>query len=343
LTEPQTTAAPPTRLIVIGASAGGLQPLRTVIEALPAQLAATVLVVVHVSATGTSVLPHILSRAGTLRVETAQDGLALRPGQLTVAPPDRHLVVEDGHVRLLRGARENGHRPAIDPLFRSAAEGYGAACCGVLLSGARDDGTAGLAEVKRHGGVALVQEPQEAQYGDMPANAIAGAAVDAVLPAAAIGPALVRLVAGSGTMLERSSGRRASDAADGVVLTITCPECGGVMTERNRGGALQFACHVGHLYSPRSMLSAHAEDVERAMWTAARTLQDRATLLRRMAERARSTGNERTARQFEVSALEAVDQAATIRVAIVSLDDAALPTGDTDTHTHVPAHEEATG
>jgi two-component system chemotaxis response regulator CheB len=339
LTQPQTTAAAATRLIVIGASAGGLQPLRTVIEALPPDLPATVMVVVHVAAAGTSVLPHILERAGRLEVAAARDGLELRPGRLIVAPPDRHLVVVDGHVALERSARENGHRPAIDPLFRTAADAHGEACCGVVLSGSRDDGTAGLAEIKRCGGVALVQEPHEAQYGDMPANAIAGAAVDAVLPAAGIGPELVRLAAGDGTMLERSSGRRSSDAADGEVMTITCPECGGVMTERNRGGALQFSCHVGHVYSPRSMLSAHAEDVERAMWTATRSLEDRATLLRRMAERARSTGNERTARQFAANAAEAIEQAATIRTAIFALDDAALPRSDTDTH----AGEEATG
>jgi two-component system chemotaxis response regulator CheB len=168
-----------------------------------------------------------------------------------------------------------------------------------VLSGSRDDGTAGLAEIKRHGGVALVQDPREAEYADMPAHAIAGAAVDGVLPAAAIGPELVRLAAGTGMMLERSGGRRASDAPD--------PE------------------------EPTSMLAAHAVGVEQAMWTAARSLEDRAALLRRMAERARGTGNGRTAQQFEHTADEALEQAGTIRVAIVALDDAGPAAIDTST------------
>jgi two-component system chemotaxis response regulator CheB len=187
------TGPPATQLIVIGASAGGLQPLRMIVEALPTELDAAVLVVVHVSSTGTSVLPQILDRGSDLDVAAATDGAELRPGGVFVARPDRHILVERGHIRCTRDPRENGHRPAIDPLFRSAAGAYGQACCGVILSGTRDDGTAGLAEIKRRGGIALVQDPDEAEYSAMPSNARAGADVDAVLPAAAIAPELVRL------------------------------------------------------------------------------------------------------------------------------------------------------
>jgi two-component system chemotaxis response regulator CheB len=330
LTDRQPTAGPATRLIVIGASAGGLPPLRAVISELPADLPAAVLVVVHVSSTGTSVLPQILSRASALDVQAAVDGLELRPGLVAVAPPDRHMIVVDGRVALRRSARENGHRPAIDPLFRTAAAVYGEACCALVLSGTRDDGTAGMAEVKRRGGVAVVQDPHEALYGDMPANAIAGTEVDGVLPVADIAAELVRLAHGEGTLPRRPASLLSSDVRDGEVLTITCPECGGVMTERYQGAVLQFACHVGHSYSPSSMLAAHAEDVERAMWVAARTLEDRATLLRRMAQRARSIESERSARQFERNADEATEQADAIRLAIVALDDAALAIPDTD-------------
>jgi two-component system chemotaxis response regulator CheB len=200
------TAEPGTRLIVIGASAGGLDPLLTVIRALPADLPAAVLVVMHISSTATSHLPEILARTGELDVEPARDGLPLRPGIIVVAPPDRHLVVADGRVRLERGPRENGHRPAVDPLFRSAAAAFGDRCCGVVLSGARDDGAAGLAELTRRGGVALVQAPAEASYSDMPTNAMAATDVDGALPAAEIGPELVRLAMGSGTPRRNQGG-----------------------------------------------------------------------------------------------------------------------------------------
>jgi two-component system, chemotaxis family, protein-glutamate methylesterase/glutaminase len=200
LTLRATTAEPATRLIVIGASAGGLPPLRTVIAALPADLAAAVLVVVHVPATGTSLLPEILARTTALDVEPARDSLQLRPGLVLVAPPNRHLVVDGGHVALQDGARENGHRPAVDPLFRSAAAAFGDRCCAVVLSGARDDGAAGMAEVRRRGGVAIVQDPGEALHPDMPANAMAASGVACALPAAEIGPELVRLTAGAGTL-----------------------------------------------------------------------------------------------------------------------------------------------
>jgi two-component system chemotaxis response regulator CheB len=330
LSHRETTAEPTTRLIVIGASAGGLTPLLAIIAALPADLPAAVLVVVHVSSAGTSRLPDILARASALEVEPARDGLQLRPGLIIVAPPDRHLVVADGQVVLERGARENGHRPAVDPLFRSAAAAYGDRCCGVVLSGARDDGAAGMAELKRRGGVALVQEPAEALYPDMPASAMAATDVDGALPAAELGAELVRLATGAGPRPERSADHARSDVRDGTVLTLTCPDCGGVLTERSAGGALHFTCHVGHAFSPESMVAAHSEAVERAMWTAARSLEDRATLLRRMADRARAIGSERSAGRFERNAEEALEQATAIRGAIAAVDDAALVIPDSD-------------
>src|SRR5262249_54925274 len=145
------------RVVAIGASAGGLQPLRTIMAGLPAGFPADVLVVLHVSATGTSVLPQILARVCALEVLRGEDGIELGRGRVIVAPPDHHLLVQDGHVTLGRGPRENGHRPAVDPLMRSVAEAYGSAGAGLVLSGTRDDGTLGLAEIKQAGGIALVQ------------------------------------------------------------------------------------------------------------------------------------------------------------------------------------------
>jgi two-component system, chemotaxis family, protein-glutamate methylesterase/glutaminase len=311
---------PTVDVIAIGASAGGLQPLREIVAALPRDFSAGVLVVVHVAATRTSVLPQILARTTKMEVVRAQDGVALAPGRLIVAPPDRHLVVKDGHIRLGRGQRENGHRPAIDPLLRSLARSYGPRCAGVILSGTRDDGTLGLAEIKRCGGMAIVQDPSEAEYPGMPANAMAATLVDGVLRAAAIAHVLIDLAAGHGRLLDPSH-RGAAFAAPGESLAITCPDCGGVLTETHDAGVDHFRCPVGHVFSPRSLLAFQADGVERVMWTAARSLEDRAALLQRLADGARVAGNGRAAGRFEASARTARGEARAIRDAIAALDD----------------------
>jgi two-component system chemotaxis response regulator CheB len=308
-------------IIVIGASAGGLSPLRAIVDALPADLPATVLVVTHVAPTGTSVLPQILARNAALDVVPAAEGLALRPGQIIVAMPDKHLTVAGGEVHLGRGPRENGHRPAIDALLRSVAAAYGPAAAGVILSGARDDGTQGLAALKQSGGVALVQDPAEAEYPSMPASASAGTAVDAVLATDEIARALVDLAHGNERHRVPPRPETTFLPAE-QPLVITCPDCGGVLTEEDESGVAHFRCHVGHAYSPRSLLALHADNVERAMWTAARSLDDRAMLMRRIAERARRSGNTRTAEQFELNAERALAESDAIRAAITALDDA---------------------
>jgi two-component system chemotaxis response regulator CheB len=315
-----TALAPAVETIAIGASAGGLRPLQAIVAQLPGDLEACVIVVVHVSATGTSVLPQILARAGTLEVLGAEDGLELRPGRVIVATPDQHVLVDGGRVRLSRGPRENGHRPAIDPLMRSVAHAFGPRGAGVILSGARDDGTQGLAEIKRRGGIAFVQDPAECEYPSMPSNAIAATVVDAVLPASDIAAALAAL-SRNGHVRGRAPAVTPLAAANGESLAITCPECGGVLTETDDAGVLHFRCHVGHAFSPRSLLSMHAEGVERAMWTAARSLEDRGALLRRMAERARAAGHERSAGRFDGDARQAHAEAEAIRAAIAALDD----------------------
>lgn len=202
VSETTSTARPPIAAIGMGASAGGLRPLREVVAGLPADLPAAVFAVLHVSATGTSVLPEILQRATALEVVRAEDGLPVRPGCVVVAPPDRHLVVEaapDGgapRIRLTLDPRENGHRPAIDPLLRSLAATYGERAAGVILSGSREDGATGLAQLKAAGGAALVQNPADADHPSMPVHALAATAVDAALPVPALAPALIALAHG---------------------------------------------------------------------------------------------------------------------------------------------------
>jgi two-component system chemotaxis response regulator CheB len=319
--QPSETAAP-LEIIGIGASAGGLQPLKAVVAALPRDLPVSVLVVLHVAPAGTSVLPQILARATTMEVVAGEDGVELAPGRIVVARPDRHLLVHDGSVRLSRGPRENGHRPAVDPLLRSMADVYGPRAAGVILSGARDDGTQGLAAIKRRGGVALVQDPEEAEYPAMPANAMAATAIDFALPAAQLGATLVELVGGNARRAPGSPLATPSFGGEPAGLKITCPDCGGVLTETDDGGVVHFRCHVGHAYSPANLLALHADGVERALWTAARSLVDRGALLRRLAERARVAGNTRSAEQFDATAEQADAEAAEIRRAIAALDDA---------------------
>lgn len=182
------------KLVVIGASAGGVEAISTIVSKLPPDLNAAVFVVLHIPHNATSYLPQILSRAGPLRAIHPDAESRIEPGVIYVAPPDKHLLITYGKVITVRGPRENGHRPAVDPLFRSAAESYGSDVIGVVLSGNLDDGTAGLAAIKQQGGIAIVQSPKEALYQGMPVSAIEHVVVDHVLPLDEIVPAVLRLI-----------------------------------------------------------------------------------------------------------------------------------------------------
>ncbi|MHB8597769.1 MAG: chemotaxis protein CheB [Ktedonobacteraceae bacterium] len=180
-------------IIVIGASAGGVEALITLTATLPPNLQAAVFIVLHIPAQSPSMLPDILNRAGSLKVVSATDNAKIEYGHIYVAPPDFHLLVESEHIRVVSGPRENRHRPAIDPLFRSAASAYGSRVMGVILTGSLDDGTAGLQAIKRCGGLAIVQDPQDALFPSMPLSALANVQVDYTLPLAQIGPLLGNL------------------------------------------------------------------------------------------------------------------------------------------------------
>lgn len=182
-------------LVVIGASAGGVEVLTRVVKGLPADLRAAVCIVLHIAPGSPSMLAHILDRAGPLPCLPARDGDPLREGVILVAPPDRHLAIEDGHARLTVGPRENGHRPSIDVLFRSAAA-LESRVIGVVLTGNRDDGSAGLAVIKASGGATIVQDPNDAMYAGMPASAIAQIAVDAIVPSALVASTIAAMVNG---------------------------------------------------------------------------------------------------------------------------------------------------
>ncbi|MGH2415855.1 MAG: chemotaxis protein CheB, partial [Microcystaceae cyanobacterium] len=183
-------------ILVIGASAGGIEALKQLVQALPKNLPAAVLVVVHIAAHSTSWLPRILNRSGVLKATHPKDDETIEHGHIYVAPPDRHLIVKRGCIHLARGPKENNCRPAIDVLFRTAAEVYGPRVVGVVLSGTLDDGTAGLVAVKKRGGVAVVQDPGDALFDGMPRSAIENVDVDYILPVSKMAAVLVKLANG---------------------------------------------------------------------------------------------------------------------------------------------------
>lgn len=306
-------------LVVIGASAGGVETLKRIVERLPADLPAAVCIVLHIAPDTPSLLAGILARSGSLPCHAATEADPLRQGQILVAPPDRHLVVEGEHVHLSVGLRENGHRPAVDVLFRSAAEAKGDRVIGVILSGTRGDGALGLAAVKAGGGLAIVQDPQEALYAGMPTRALANVDVDAVVPSGLVAETIVAMVAGEDPPTKaRQNGPQGplAETSSGNGGTTICPECGGVLTERHETEVPLWQCRVGHRYSPESLLDAQALDVEAAMWTAVRALEDRARLLAQMADQLEPRGQIRSARSFRAKAGATREQARSVREAL---------------------------
>ncbi len=305
-------------MVVLGASAGGVDALSEVVRGFPADLPAAVLAVLHISASAPSLLAQILDRASALPAAPAQDGEVLEPGRIYVAQPDLHLTVADGHVRLTPDARVNGHRPAVDPLFSTAAEAHRDDVVGVILSGMRDDGTVGLARIKACGGTTIVQDPADAHFDGMPVSAIENVAVDAIMAASEIGPAIAALLAG-GRLPAPATGNghglldSATVGEQTPLLTTVCPDCGGVLTEHAESGVMVFRCHVGHSYTPNTLLDMQGNATETALWTAVRTLEDRRALLARMADMAEARGRERAAELFQRQADLAGEQADRIR------------------------------
>jgi two-component system chemotaxis response regulator CheB len=285
-----------------------------------------VLVVLHIPATGGRALPRILDRSGPLHAETAVDGERLKAGRVYVAPPDRHLLVIDGQVRVSRGPRQNGVRPAADPLFRSAALYGGPRVIGVVLSGTLDDAALGSATVERRGGRVIVQEPEECAYNNMPQAALAAAEHAMPQPAAKIPALITRLAreevemrpAGPDGELELEiSGLLAGDLPINTdtrrYTGFTCPDCSGPLYHAQEDKAESYDCLVGHRWSPGTLIEEQSTAVERALWLAIRSLDERARLTERLAEAARQRGHELSAEEFQEAAKEAVQAADAIR------------------------------
>ena len=316
-------------IIVIGASAGGVEALSALVSQLPPDLDAAVFIVLHVPAHSVSVLPRILSRRGGLPATHPQNGEPIQTGHIYVAPPDFHLLLRDGRIQLTRGPRENGHRPAIDPMFRSAAFAYGSRVIGVILSGALSDGAAGLEAVKMRGGSAIVQDPEEALYSGMPRSAIEQVAVDHILPLAEMGAALVRLTTEPALDAETFPDPTENDMEQKLASLLNtalpeeihpgkpgmygCPDCGGVLWEIPEGEVLRFRCRVGHAWAAEGLLSEQVNSMEEALWTALRALEESASLCKRLEARAGERGHERSAAQFGAQSQDALQHAAVLR------------------------------
>jgi two-component system chemotaxis response regulator CheB len=285
-------------IVVIGASAGGVDAVSRVVKRLPADLDAAVFVVLHISPSRVSALPAILDREGPLPAAQAEDGGPIQPGRIYVAAPDRHLIVRPRHMSLVNGPRENRVRPAVDSLFRSAAVAFPGRTIGVVLTGNLDDGAAGLAAIKRCGGLAVVQDPAEALSPSMPRSAIEATEVDHVVPVDEIGALVARLTAAPAVngaavpkdlLAEVASSLGLGEAVPvpvdrtnlGINLpaTLGCPECGGGLNHVQNSNIPRYRCQVGHAFSARALLDALGDELERALWAALRTLEERVSIL----------------------------------------------------------------
>jgi two-component system chemotaxis response regulator CheB len=287
-------------IVAIGASAGGVDALKKLVSALPPDYRGALFIVLHISPDARSELPGILTRAGALPAVSAIDQMPIEHGRIHVAPPDFHMLAEGGLLRVVQGPRENRHRPAIDPLFRSVAWAYGPRAIGVVLTGNLDDGTAGLWAIKSCGGTTIVQEPNEADHPEMPMNALMHNRVDHRLRLEGIAALLTRLAQEAPDPFEpQDPARSLEDELQSVKLTrsahgmgelgrlspFTCPSCRGALWELEEGDHLRYRCHTGHAYSQASLLADQDAAVEESLYAAVRSMQEKAAALRRLAER----------------------------------------------------------
>lgn len=307
-------------IVVIGASAGGVEALMQMTSRFSAMKAA-IFVVLHSAPNRPSYLYALLRRhSQEMLVTAAENDLPIEHGHIYVSVPDYHMVLEPGCIRLVRGPTENRHRPSIDALFRSAAKAFGPRVIGVVLSGYLDDGSTGLHSIKRAGGLAVVQDPKDALVPSMPETAIATTTVDYVCPVSEIPDLLSRLVSQAleperinAVAHENRNGKDELVDPMGAPSAYTCPECHGTLWEVQDGKLWRYACRVGHSFTIESMFQDQSEATERAVWAALRALEERADLARRMEQRSRSSGLQVIAKRYDELARSAENNAAVLR------------------------------
>ena len=283
------------RIVVMGASTGGFEAFKKIIKNLPPDFTTPIFIVWHMSPDTRGILPEVLNRANSIYAAHAFDKEEIKPNRIYIAPPDHHLLIEDGQVRITRGPKENRFRPAIDPLFRSAAYTYGNRVIGVILSGALDDGTAGLWTVKHYGGIAIVQDPMEAEVASMPQNALREVKVDHCVGVSQLSALLVRLSKepvseNVDAMKDEKTKDEIEIAAEenalaagvmhlGKLSPFTCPECHGVLSRISDGNLSRFRCHTGHAYSTDTLMAARTENIEDSLYNAIRGMDESVMLL----------------------------------------------------------------
>jgi two-component system, chemotaxis family, protein-glutamate methylesterase/glutaminase len=338
-------------LVVVGASAGGVEALRRLVSLLPGSLRACVLVVLHVPADSPSALPAILRRVTDLTVRQAENGDRLKAGEILVARPDHHLVVADGGVLLTRGPRENGHRPAVDVLFRSAARARGARTLAVVLSGALDDGASGAVAVASRGGRVAVQDYDEALYSSMPEAATRAVGVVEQLDLEGLA-ALIASWAGEvdgpqpqhlgerpeehGELIKEVGMARMEPAAmhdlqrPGLPSGFGCPDCAGALYQLEEGNLVRYRCRVGHAWSSESLLARQTVALEGALWIALRSLEEQAALNSELGARASGQGHDRTAMRFQENVQEAIGAAELVRQLITQIGGSVEAPGESD-------------
>jgi two-component system chemotaxis response regulator CheB len=329
-------------IVVIGGSSGATAPLKAILGVLPEDFPAAVFIVLHIPARSLGILATVASASTRLPVHPATDGMPISPGNVYLAVPDHHLILADGHIRLGRGPRENMARPAIDPLFRSAAAAYGPRVIGVILSGLLNDGASGLEAIKRCGGVAVVQDPADAIADEMPRSALSAATVDLSVPSARIGDVLsdlAREAPGPGlpvpSEIRLEVDIAAGERVDTGVLTqfadpaaLTCPQCGGVLSTVRNSKPLRFRCQVGHALTAEVVAKEQENAVDEALRVALRIVEERAELVARMAGDGRSSGRRAVAEMYEERAKEYRQYAETIRRAVLLSMAPPEPSGD---------------
>ena len=320
-------------IIVIGASAGGFDALKKLVKDLPEDFPASIFVVWHIAADVTGVLPQVLNLAGKIRAAHGVDGEPIEPNRIYVAPPDFHLLVERGRVRVKKGPKDNRFRPAVDPLFRSAAYAYNDEVVGVVLSGALDDGTSGLWMIKHRGGTAVVQDPLDAEIASMPENALREVAVDYTVPISGMAALLVRLTTEEimlpETAMEKHEqteieiGVAMEDSAFekgvmdfGELTPFNCPDCHGVLVRLKDGKRARFRCHTGHAFSSDSLLTTVTENVEDSLYGAIRGIEESVMLLNQMGKHYAENRQVNLAAVYYKKAFEAEARVKTIRAAV---------------------------
>ena len=321
-------------IIVLGSSAGGVDALRRLCAALPADLPAAMFIAQHLSPSAYSVLPQLLNRNCPLPVLSPADGQAIEHGHVYVGAPDHHILIRPGHILMRRGPVENRTRPAVNALFRSAAVHYGARVLGVVLTGLLDDGTQGLIAIKAAGGTSIVQDPEEAEWPSMPSNALQRDHVDHKVRLAELAPLLASLArepAGPAIPLPeefRTEDRIAAQefaVAEPDIVTpgqpsrMACPDCGGVLNEIKMQDEPRFRCQVGHAYTPLGLAAAQSDELERALGIAVRTHRDRIRLFDQMTQSARARGFPHAGKRWEDASEESAHMIKVLEEAMASL------------------------